>query len=98
MHAKELETVRGIARDLGLDYDQLQSLLDKQFVNASVTSAQENLEAIVGIDPDWDKVQIRKHLSAQFMKWNGRAPAAKTVEDQVRIRLMLESIAKLRKK
>ena len=98
LHAKELETVRGIARDLGLDYDQLQSLLDKQFVNASVTSAQENLEAIVGIDPAWDKERIRKHLSEQFMKWNGRAPAAKTVEDQARIRLMLEAVAKLRKK
>lgn len=98
LHPKELESVRGIARDLGLDYDQLQSLLDKQFVNASVTSAQENLEAIVGIDASWAKERIRKHLSEQFMKWNGRAPAAKTVEDQARIRLMLEAVAKLRKK
>ena len=98
LHSKELESVRGIATGLGLDYDELQSLLDKQFVNACVTSAQENLEAIVGIDPAWDKERIRKHLSEQFMKWNGRAPAAKTVEDQARIRLMLEAVAKLRKK
>ena len=98
LHPKELESVRGIARGLGLDYDHLQAMLDRQFVNATVTSANENLEAIVGIDPSWDKERIRKHLSEQFMKWNGRAPAAKTVEDQSRIRLMLEAIAKLRKK
>ena len=98
LHPKELESVRGIAKGLGLDYDQLQSLLDKQFVNSAVTSAQENLEAIVGIDPSWDKDRIRKHLANQFMKWNSRAPSAKTVEDQSRIRMMLEAIAKLKRK
>lgn len=98
LHPKELDSVRGIAKGLGLDYDQLQSLLDKQFVNSAVTSAQENLEAIVGVDPSWDKDRIRKHLANQFMKWNSRAPSAKTVEDQSRIRMMLEAIAKLRRK
>lgn len=98
LHADELKTVRAIARDLGLDYDKLQSLLDKQFVNASVSSAQENLEAIVGIDASWDRERIRKHLAEQFMKWNSRAPAAKSVEDQARIRSMLDAIARLKKK
>jgi DnaJ-domain-containing protein 1 len=98
LHADELKTVRAIARDLGLDYDKLQSLIDKQFVNSNVTSAQENLEAIVGIDPSWDKERIRKHLADQFMKWNSRAPAAKTVEDQARIRAMLDAVARLKKK
>ena len=98
LHADELKTVRAIARDLGLDYDKLQSLIDKQFVNANVSSAQENLEAIVGIDPSWDKERIRKHLADQFMKWNSRAPAAKSVEDQARIRSMLDAIARLKKK
>jgi tellurite resistance protein len=98
LHADELKTVRAIARDLGLDYDKLQSLIDKQFVNSNVTSAQENLEAIVGIDPSWDKERIRKHLADQFMKWNSRAPAAKSVEDQSRIRSMLDAIARLKKK
>jgi tellurite resistance protein len=98
LHADELKTVRSIARDLGLDYDKLQSLIDKQFVNSNVTSAQENLEAIVGIDPTWDKERIRKHLADQFMKWNSRAPAAKTVEDQARIRAMLDAVARLKKK
>jgi hypothetical protein len=52
----------------------------------------------VGIDAAWDKERIRKHLAEQFMKWNARAPSAKTVEDQARIRSMLEAIAKLKKK
>lgn len=98
LHPEELKSVRSIASGLGLDYDQLQSLLDKQFVKSAVSSAQENLEAIVGIDPSWDKERIRKHLANQFMKWNSRAPSAKTVEDQGRIRMMLDAIAKLKKK
>ena len=98
LHQTELKTVRAIATSLGLDYDKLQVLMDKQFVKSGISVAQDNLEALVGIDPAWDKERIRKHLADQFMKWNSRAPSAKTVEDQSRIRAMLEAIAKLKKK
>ena len=98
LHPAELKTVRAIATGLGLDYDKLQVLMDKQFVKSGISVAQDNLEALVGIDPAWDKERIRKHLADQFMKWNARAPSAKTVEDQSRIRAMLEAIAKLKKK
>jgi len=90
--------VRAIAAGLGLDYDKLQALMDKQFVKSGLSVGQDNLEALVGIDAAWDKERIRKHLADQFMKWNARAPSAKTVEDQARIRSMLEAIAKLKKK
>ena len=98
LHANELKTVRAIAAGLGLDYDKLQALMDKQFVKSGLSVGQDNLEALVGIDATWDKERIRKHLADQFMKWNARAPSAKTVEDQARIRSMLEAIAKLTKK
>lgn len=98
LHPGELSTVRTIAVGLGLDYDKLQTLMDKQFVKSVISTAQDNLEALVGIDLSWDKERIRKHLAVQFLKWNSRAPSAKTVEDQARIRLMLEAVAKLRKK
>lgn len=98
LHPGELKTIRSIASGLGLDYDRLQSLMDKQFVKSGISVARDNLEALVGIDPAWDRERIRKHLADQFMKWNSRAPSAKTVEDQARIRAMLEAIAKLKTK
>jgi hypothetical protein len=53
---------------------------------------------LVGIDPSWDKEQIRNHLAERFMKWNSLSPSAKTTEDQARTRAMLDAIAKLKKK
>jgi tellurite resistance protein len=98
LHDNELASVRKIAAALGIDYARLQALMDKQFIQAGITVAADNLEALVGVDPSWDKEKIRKHLSEQFQKWNARAPNAKTTEDQARIRSILDAIAKLRKK
>lgn len=98
LHDDELASVRKIAASLGIDYARLQALMDKQFIQAGITVAADNLEALVGVDPAWDKEKIRKHLSEQFQKWNARAPNAKTTEDQARIRSILDAIAKLRKK
>lgn len=98
LHDNELASVRKIAASLELDYARLQTLMDKQFIQAGITVAADNLEALVGVDPSWDKEKIRKHLSEQFQKWNARAPNAKTTEDQARIRSILDAIAKLRKK
>ncbi len=98
LHDNELASVRKIAAALGIDYARLQALMDKQFIQAGITVAADNLEALVGVDPAWDKEKIRKHLSEQFQKWNARAPNAKTTEDQARIRSILDAIAKLRKK
>jgi hypothetical protein len=76
----------------------MQALFDKQFANSGIVVSPDNLEAIVGVDPSWDKGRILKHLSEQFMKWNSRAPSARTVEEQARTRAMLDAIAKLRQK
>ena len=98
LNENELMSVRKIALALDIDYARLQSLLDKHFKSGSITVADDNLEGLVGVDPMWDREKIRRHLADQFMKWNARAPNAKTTNDQARIRSMLDAIAKLKKK
>jgi hypothetical protein len=98
LHEKEMRLIEKIADLLEIDRSIMRSIFDKQFAHSGIVASPDNLEAIVGIDPSWDKEQIRKHLAQQFMKWNSRAPNAKTVEDQARIRAMLDAIAKLRQK
>jgi tellurite resistance protein len=98
LNENELMSVRKIALALNIDYARLQSLLDKHFKSGSITVADDNLEGLVGVDPTWDREKIRRHLADQFMKWNARAPNAKTTNDQTRIRSMLDAIAKLKKK
>lgn len=98
LHEKEMRLVEKLADLLQIDRSIMQALFDKQFANSGIVVSPDNLEAIVRIDPSWDKDKIRRHLAEQFMKWNSRAPAAKTVEDQARIRAMLDAIAKLKHK
>ena len=83
---------------LVIDRTIMRSLFDKQFASSGIIVSPDNLEALVGIDPSWDKERIREHLSERFMKWNSMAPSAKTTEDQARIRAMLDAIAKLKHK
>jgi len=98
LNENELMSVRKIALALDIDYARLQSLLDKNFKSGSITVADDNLEGLVGVDPTWNREKIGRHLADQFMKWNARAPNAKTTNDQTRIRSMLDAIAKLKKK
>jgi tellurite resistance protein len=98
LHEKEMRLAEKLADLLQIDRSIMQALFDKQFANSGIVVSPDNLEAIVGVDPSWDKGRILKHLSEQFMKWNSRAPSARTVEEQARTRAMLDAIAKLRQK
>jgi len=98
LHAKEMRMAERLADLLEIDRSIMRSLFDKQFANSGIVASPDNLEAIVGIDPSWDKDRVRRHLAEQFMKWNSRAPNAKTVEEQARLRAMLDAIAKLKLK
>ena len=98
LHEKEMRLVEKLSDLLQIDRSIMQTLIDKQFANSGIVVSPDNLEAIVGIDPSWDKGRILKHLSEQFMKWNSRAPSARTTGEQARIRSILEAIAKLRQK
>jgi uncharacterized tellurite resistance protein B-like protein len=98
LHEKEMRMAERLADLLQIDRSIMRTLFDRQFATSGIAVSPENLEAIVGLDPSWQKDKIRRHLADQFMKWNSRAPAAKTVEDQARIRAMLDAIAKLKHK
>jgi hypothetical protein len=98
LHDKEMKMIERLSELLVIDRTIMRSLFDKQFASSGIIVSPDNLEALVGIDPSWDKERIREHLSERFMKWNSMAPSAKTTEDQARIRAMLDAIAKLKHK
>jgi len=98
LHEKEMKMAEKLAGLLQIDLSIMRSLFDRQFANSGIVVSPDNLEALVGIDPSWDKERIREHLAERFMKWNSLSPSAKTTEDQARTRAMLDAIAKLRQK
>ena len=98
-HPDELKTIHGIAEALDLDYTEVERLRDTSLLGLSKPPNQTNdLETIVGIDKSWPKDKIKKHLSREFQKWNGRVTSLEEGPDRDTAEQMLNSISEARKK
>ena len=57
-----------------------------------------SLEELVGIQPNWDNDQIKKHIRNEFKKWNSRLTSSKNEDERNNAQEKLNLIAELRKK
>ena len=95
----ELKTVSRIGEALELNTDELSNMRDRALISISSEEASEaSAEQILGIDPNWDKLKIKKHLVDQFKKWNARIQALEEGQERANAQKMLDRIAELRKK
>jgi len=94
----EIRELKRIATMIGLDEGRYTALLDKRLAGVQLigASSAENLASIVGITPEMDKDQIRKHLNKEYRKWNARVSHD---DEKIRARAeqMIEHIAEARK-
>jgi hypothetical protein len=93
-----IQLLRRIAGLMGLSTSECQAMLDRHLLGSTVRTEACDWESLVGLNPSLDRQGIRKHLAAQFDRWNSRAPSARTTAEQARIRTILETIAKLKQK
>ena len=93
-----LRVIRLIAEALELDVSEIEKIKDRRIVNLSSSlSGQSSVETLVGIDPNWNTTQIKKHLRDEFQKWNNRLTAVEGPERESAQR-MLDAIAEARRK
>lgn len=96
----ELETIRRIADVFELDVDELQRLKDQRLVSIDVSDAfeasQDGMNEALGIDPSWPKEKIRKHLRAEFKKWNSRINNLTDEAERANAQSRLDLISKAR--
>ena len=95
----ELEDIRKICDYLDLDLDVVQKLKDARMkdVKMRVTS-DTSLEELIGIQPEWDKEQIKRFLKDEFKKWNSRIASANSPDERESTQEKLDLIAELREK
>lgn len=95
----EIEAIRDIATKLGLDMDKINAMRDQRIValDASATT-DSSVESMLGISPDWDNDQVKKHLRKEFSKWNNRLNTLSPGVERDNAQRMLDSIAELRKR
>ena len=95
----EMAIIKKIGEQLGVDYDDIKAMSDKAFLEmGSIPKSENELEALLGIDPTWDSPKILAHLRSEFSKWNGRIQALEDDEEKEKAQRMLDAIATARQK
>jgi len=95
----ELEAIRKICNSLELDFDEVQKLKDVRLKDLKMRVTEgTSLEELVGIQPNWDNDQIKKHIRSEFKKWNSRLTSSKNEGEKNNVQEKLNLIAELRKK
>ena len=96
---EELETIKRIADTLGIDPTEQEKYKDQHILKIdSSLSSDDSPEALVGMDPSWNKEQIAAHLRDQFQKWNGRLNILEEGSDRDQAQRVINVIGELRTK
>jgi tellurite resistance protein len=94
---EEIKVLHRLGDALDLDIQELERLRDLKMMNLSAEVGTEN-SSLLGIDPDWSDDQIKKHLRAEFKKWNARINNLEPGSDKDHAQKMLDLIGEARNK
>ena len=98
-HREEMKAIRRIAESLELDLDEIERMRDQKILGLDTNaSAQASAEDLLGIETDWTRVRIRKHLRIEFQKWNNRLNTLAEGIERDNAQRMLDLIAEARSK
>lgn len=96
---RELEQLDRIAQAIGISPGKYRALLDQRLAEVEVISSEsiQDGDRILGIDPTWSHEKVRKHLTVEYRKWNGRVNSS---DESIRKRAqeMVSLIAEARKR
>ena len=96
---EELKQIEKISSLIGIDYDDITKMKDQRLVKLDPSSEFfDSLEEILGIDPDWDKNKIQKHLITIYGKWNAKVGVLQEGVKKDNAQKMLNLIAEAKKK
>ena len=95
--AEELEILKDIAEYLELDHTKYQAMAEKELPITIHEASSITPEEMIGITPNMNKKEIKKHLMSEYRKWNARVGNTDSkIREQAEEMTML--IAELRKK
>jgi tellurite resistance protein len=96
--AEEMKVIRKVAEALDLDLDEIEKLRDQKIIGLDVSvSHQASAEELLGIEPDWSEDDIKRHLRAEFQKWNNRLNTLPEGEERENAQRMLDLVSEARK-
>ena len=82
-----------------VDYEEIKKLKDQNILKLDTkVSTQENTEALLDIDPNWDTEKINRHLRSLFQRWNGRLNSLPEGVERDQAQRMISLIGECQKK
>lgn len=96
---EEIRIIRKIAEALGLNIEEIERMRDQKIIGLDTSvSDHASIEVLLGIETDWSKEQIKKHLRSEFQKWNNRINTLAEGVERDNAQRMLDMIAEARNK
>ena len=96
---EEIKMIRKVAEALELDIDEIEKMRDHAIIGLDASaSTHASIEDFLGIESDWDTEQIKRHLRAEFQKWNNRLNTLSEGDERTNAQRMLDLVAEARKK
>jgi hypothetical protein len=86
------------ARVLELDLSELERIRDLRLVGSAKLEAGHDIEDLIGIDRAWDRERKKKHLRAEFQKWNNRITTLPEGPERENAQKMLDAVSEARRK
>ncbi|MDG2228550.1 MAG: TerB family tellurite resistance protein [Gammaproteobacteria bacterium] len=95
---KELDLVKKVATDLNINNKEVDNIKDRLLLFLKISEQDEkNIDAILGINPKWDKQRIDEYLTTLYGKWSGRLNALND-KQRTEAQEWINTIAKAKKK
>ena len=96
---EELEMLDQIASSLKLNNEELNKIRDTNLANLNTKKMDtDSLEALLNIDTNQSKSEIRSHLRKEFKKWNSRINTLESEQEKKKAQEMINLIGTARKK
>jgi len=96
---RELKILDRMAASLGLNPERVRDIRDRKILELGDRSdSSTSIEEFLGIDSSWDRAKIKKHLRAEFHKWNSRFNALPEGPKREKAQHMLDMISEANQK
>jgi hypothetical protein len=88
-----------VAKSLDLDMSEFEKIRDAKLLQITPNSANDiEVEHLLGIEAHWDVAQVRRHLRAEFQKWNNRITTLPEGHEREGAQRMIEAISEARRR
>ena len=93
----ELELLKDLSFNLGLDYEEVQKMKEKTLLEIESSESASD-ESIIGLNESLSKEDKLKFINKEYKKWNGRLNSLSTGDKRDNAQRMLDVLSRLRRK